>query len=105
MSHGPEDIERMVKHYKKAYDEKCTELNNALAENDRLSNAFKDHIAEIQRAGQEIDRLKDLARRLASGWDMERVYEFGGKLTFDEINWPHWEMIKDSEVLALFPET
>lgn len=64
-------------------------------ENDALNGLALVRLAEIV-------RLKDLARRLARGWDMERVYEFGGGLTFDEIDWRHWDMVKDPEVIALF---
>lgn len=57
---------------------------------------------DSDKAYAEIKRLKQLAKRLACGWDMERVYEFGGGLTFDEIDWRHWDMVKDPEVIALF---
>jgi hypothetical protein len=51
----------------------------------------------------EIERLKDLARRLARGWDYCRCMEFGEPLSFgEEPIWYHWDMVKDPEVLGLF---
>ena len=55
----------------------------------------------------EIERLKDLARRLAIGWEQEHRWEFGSCVSSSafgqpEQSWAAYEMIKDPEVLELF---